>query len=69
MVQQAEFHGVTVPYLPAIQIECEAESLLSAYAKRFAAITKAPLTAWRIRNIGVHKFIISGYTLAHKRHT
>lgn len=43
MVQQAEIRGITVPYLPAIQIECEAESLLSAYAKRFAAVTEAPV--------------------------
>lgn len=48
MVQQAEFHGVSVPYLPAIQIECEAEALLSAFAKRFSAITEPPVPAQEI---------------------
>lgn len=43
MVRQTEIRGITVPYLPAIQIECEAESLLSPYAKRFSAITEPPV--------------------------
>ena len=45
MVQQAEVRSVAVPYLPAIQIECEAESLLVAFGRRFLPIVEPPVPA------------------------
>ncbi|HBJ33930.1 MAG TPA: hypothetical protein DDZ51_04020 [Planctomycetaceae bacterium] len=45
MVQQAEVRSVAVPYLPAIQIECEAESLLVAFGRRFVPIVEPPVPA------------------------
>jgi hypothetical protein len=43
MVQQVEVASVVVPYLPAIQIECEAESLLTAFGRRFLPIVEPPV--------------------------
>lgn len=43
MVQQIERAPAAIRYLPAIQIECEAEALLTAFGGRFLTIVQPPV--------------------------